>query len=45
MSYADLDALLGAYAEILPACQQMLADGTLPQALQGATLQPLFKVR
>ncbi len=45
MSYQDLDALLGAYAEILPACQQMLADGTLPQALQGATLQPLFKVR
>lgn len=45
MQYADLDHLLASYRRILPQAKQLALQGTLAEALQGATLQPLFKVR
>jgi glutamate-1-semialdehyde 2,1-aminomutase len=44
-SDADIDALLGAYAEVLPAIGHHLAKGDLAAQLRCAPLVPLFKVR
>jgi len=49
MSYAhtdaDVDKLLAAYDEILPATRDAVADGTLETRLRCEPLKPLFKVR
>lgn len=45
MSYADLDHLLSTYRQVLPRCKELAQTQQLAAALQGATLQPLFKVR
>jgi glutamate-1-semialdehyde 2,1-aminomutase len=44
-SPADVDTLLGVYAEVLPAIGQVLDQGTLNAALRCEPLVPLFKVR
>jgi len=44
-SEADIDGLLGAYAEILPQIADALAKGDLASRIRGETLVPLFKVR
>jgi len=49
MSYAhtdaDVDKLLTAYDEILPATRDAVAGGTLETRLRCAPLKPLFKIR
>lgn len=49
MSYAhseqDVNALLGAYAEVLPMIGGVLDSGTLRKAIRCEPLAPLFKVR
>ncbi len=44
-SDADIDALLAAYREILPAIGRAAAAGDVKAQLRGETLVPLFKVR
>ena len=44
-SEADIDALLAAYREILPAIAAAAAAGDVKSHLRGETLVPLFKVR
>jgi glutamate-1-semialdehyde 2,1-aminomutase len=44
-SPADVDALLAAYAEVLPMIGRTLDAGTLRQALRCEPLVPLFRVR
>jgi glutamate-1-semialdehyde 2,1-aminomutase len=44
-SAADIDTLLGVYADVLPMIGRVLDTGTLHQALRCKPLVPLFKVR
>jgi hypothetical protein len=44
-SDADIDTLLGVYAEVLPMIGHALDTGTLHQALRCKPLVPLFKIR
>ncbi|WKE66731.1 aminotransferase class III-fold pyridoxal phosphate-dependent enzyme [Gallaecimonas kandeliae] len=42
---ADIDALLAAYAEVLPLLAEVEAKGTLERHFRGQFLEPVFKVR